>query len=1046
MIFCVLALAANLIYTASSKSSSPRLSKASQPAATAKTAADRQGRSTKIKEALLSPKASLLLPVPQAAPESIATYDGTCTTPKTAFVIGDTVCVKATGLDLQNFPRSLTWSNPGSIVVERHELSSGTDTFTIPNDETYAIDNLLGDNRGVWQVKLVPFGRSVVRAGAFFTVSSANKAADLTVYNTVLDPIGDVPAGSNITVSLNVTNNGPDAVPDVLLTELVPSNATFVSASQDLGPAFTCTHPPSGGIGASTCTLSSLAVGGQAVFTFVYNTSSGAPSGTVIASTATIAQSSSPSVVVSELNSKDNQWTAKAAITSNSNTPTGCVLTCPANIITTANATQGTQSGAFVTFDAAEPSGTCSTITASPASGSFFPVGTTTVTSSGGNGGGCSFTVTVVEVPAPTINCQADQTATATGTQLEVSVDLNTPSTTGNGVILDHSNRSDNRPLTDPYPVGTTIISWVATETFQTVDPETNETVTTEGRSVTCTQRITVTSPDAPTIACPSNKTFTASGCNGKTLTSGDIGAPATTGTGVTVEGVRSDRLDLYNDPYPVGQTTITWTATDGIGRVVSCTQVITVSSAGTDTTPPTLHVPSAVSATTSSCSALLDDELGVATAEDNCGTPTITRTGVPSVACPTPSDPNRRCETFIFPTGTTIVTYTATDGAGNTTVGTQTVTVTESPAVPPTITAPPNKTVNADAGACGATGVALGTPTTGDNCSVASVTNNAPASYPVGTTTVRWTVTDSSGNTATADQTVTVIDNQNPTITPPANVTLYTGAGATSCGVTVSNLDATLGVATTSDNCPGATTARTSGVPAGNVFPLGDTTVTYTATDAHGNTATATQKVTVVDNTPPVVTPPANITVSLPLHSTATSMVVNYPNPATATDNCAGTITFNYSPASGSTFSVGTTTVTVTATDAHNNSATATFTVTVLYDFTGFFSPVGNLPTLNVVNAGRAIPVKFSLSGNKGLGIFAANSPQSGVIPCDASAPAVNLTDTVTAGSSSLSYDASSDQYNYVWKTDSSWANTCRQLVVTLNDGSVHTANFKFK
>ncbi len=174
--------------------------------------------------------------------------------------------------------------------------------------------------------------------------------------------------------------------------------------------------------------------------------------------------------------------------------------------------------------------------------------------------------------------------------------------------------------------------------------------------------------------------------------------------------------------------------------------------------------------------------------------------------------------------------------------------------------------------------------------------------------------------------------------------------------------------------------------------------------------------------------------------------MVVNYPNPATATDNCAGTITFNYSPASGSTFPVGTTTVTVTATDAHNNSATATFTVTVLYNFTGFFSPVINTPTFNVVNAGRAIPVKFSLSGNKGLSIFAANSPQSGVIPCDASAPATDLTDTVTAGGSSLSYDASTDQYIYVWKTESSWAGSCRQLVVKLADGSSHVANFKIK
>ena len=132
--------------------------------------------------------------------------------------------------------------------------------------------------------------------------------------------------------------------------------------------------------------------------------------------------------------------------------------------------------------------------------------------------------------------------------------------------------------------------------------------------------------------------------------------------------------------------------------------------------------------------------------------------------------------------------------------------------------------------------------------------------------------------------------------------------------------------------------------------------------------------------------------------------------------------------------------------TDASGNTASCSFTVTVLYSFTGFFSPVDNLPTLNAVNGGRAIPVKFSLSGNKGLNIFAVGSPASGVIPCDASAPVVDLTETVTAGGSSLSYSAGGEQYNYVWKTESSWAGTCRQLVLTLNDGTTHRANFKFK
>ena len=50
-----------------------------------------------------------------------------------------------------------------------------------------------------------------------------------------------------------------------------------------------------------------------------------------------------------------------------------------------------------------------------------------------------------------------------------------------------------------------------------------------------------------------------------------------------------------------------------------------------------------------------------------------------------------------------------------------------------------------------------------------------------------------------------------------------------------------------------------------------------------------------------------------------------------------------------------------------------------------------------------------------------------------------------MTAGSSSLSYDAAIDQYVYVWKTDKGWAGTCRQLIVQLIDGTAHVAHFDF-
>jgi len=115
-------------------------------------------------------------------------------------------------------------------------------------------------------------------------------------------------------------------------------------------------------------------------------------------------------------------------------------------------------------------------------------------------------------------------------------------------------------------------------------------------------------------------------------------------------------------------------------------------------------------------------------------------------------------------------------------------------------------------------------------------------------------------------------------------------------------------------------------------------------------------------------------------------------------------------------------------------------------FQFSGFFQPVDNLPTINVVNAGSAVPVKFSLNADQGLDIFEAGYPKSQAIACDTTSPVDVLEETVAAGSSSLSYDASTDLYTYVWKTNKMWANTCRQLVVKLSVGSSHIANFKFK
>jgi predicted extracellular nuclease len=115
-------------------------------------------------------------------------------------------------------------------------------------------------------------------------------------------------------------------------------------------------------------------------------------------------------------------------------------------------------------------------------------------------------------------------------------------------------------------------------------------------------------------------------------------------------------------------------------------------------------------------------------------------------------------------------------------------------------------------------------------------------------------------------------------------------------------------------------------------------------------------------------------------------------------------------------------------------------------YNFTGFFQPIDNFSTFNVVKAGSVIPVKFSLVGNLGLEIFFNGYPISRQIACPSSLSADNVDQTLTAGSSSLTYDPLTDQYIYAWKTNKAWAGTCRLLTVVLDDGSIRYANFQFK
>ncbi|HEX5706957.1 MAG TPA: HYR domain-containing protein [Pyrinomonadaceae bacterium] len=528
----------------------------------------------------------------------------------------------------------------------------------------------------------------------------------------------------------------------------------------------------------------------------------------------------------------------------------------------------------------------------------------------------------------------------------------------------------------------------------------------------TCNFTVTVTAPaddTPPSINCPGDITVP------ETSASADS-APVTFSVTATDNnpGVSVTCTANSGASFEVGTTPVSCTATDLAGNTTSCDFNIVVTPVGCNLTsaPPTPNVGTLPTRTGACSVTILATDAPRAT--DNCGG-TIIGTTTDPLTYNTPGDHT--------------ITWTYTDAANNTTTQTQTVSIAPDNVAP----VPDVATLPTVTGECSAT-ITGPPPTATDNCAGSDIEGTPldPLTYNTpGTHIVRWQFTDNANNSSIQNQTVIVTDGAAPV---PNVASLPTVTAECSATVTT--------IPTATDACAGQVTATTND-------PLtyttqGTHTIHWTYTDAAGNTSTQNQTVVIDDNTPPTLALP-NVTVSLPLNSSATSMAVNYPAPTTS-DNCGGAVSVVYTPASGSVFSVGTTTVSATATDAAGNSTTGTFTVTVLFNFTGFFSPVNNLPTINQVNAGRAIPVKFSLSGNKGLGVFAAGSPSSGAFACGTSDPVVDMSGTIEASENSFSYSASGDQYNFVWKTESAWAGTCRQLVLTLTDGTTHRANFKFK
>lgn len=520
--------------------------------------------------------------------------------------------------------------------------------------------------------------------------------------------------------------------------------------------------------------------------------------------------------------------------------------------------------------------------------GDPFPIGQTTVTYVALRGATIddieTFTVTVVDNSPPAFDVvPGDITAAANG-NCEAVVSWVIPT------VIDNCTGSitPTSPINPgaTFPLGSTMVTYSAQDEA--------------GNPATYSFNVIVEDQTGPEFTnLPANITVNSNPTNCRATVTWD--AVVATDNCSSAGDINITRSHVPGDIFDLGDTEVTYTATDVEGNQTIDSFIITVVDASA---PTLLSCPSDINLTaTNSCTAVAT--WASPNFNDRCdATPTITRSHTSGSA---------------FPIGTTAVTITATDDAGNQTTCSFNVTVTDVSA-PTFDSCPANITVATGADGCQAT-ASWTVPTASDNCSL-EITPTAAFSpgdtFPLGTTTVTYTAVDVAGNEATCSFDVIVLDETAPVFSDcPADIEVIAGAA---CATSVSWTPPTAG-----DNCDNNVTITESHA-SGDTFPLGTTTVTYTATDAAGNATTCTFNVTVIDQTGPEVTNcPADIEIT-----TAGCESIATWDDIVAIENCS-TVTQSSNFSSGDTFPLGNTVVTYTFTDDLGNESQCSFNVSVV-------------------------------------------------------------------------------------------------------------------
>lgn len=184
---------------------------------------------------------------------------------------------------------------------------------------------------------------------------------------------------------------------------------------------------------------------------------------------------------------------------------------------------------------------------------------------------------------------------------------------------------------------------------------------------------------------------------------------------------------------------------------------------------------------------------------------------------------------------------------------GLQIIAKSPSDTIPPVVVVPSDITVSNDSSLCSAL-VNPGTAEASDESGVASLVSfrsdslALDAPYPVGTTQVIWVATDNEGNIASASQNITVIDDESPVVAVD-NISTVNIPGQCEANIDIIAPSAF-------DNCGLASVSatRSDSLDLTSPYPVGETTIFWSATDVHGNTTTVAQVITVADTEAPSI------------------------------------------------------------------------------------------------------------------------------------------------------------------------------------------------